>query len=76
MMGDHLVRGLGLGGRVRAVAADTTAVVRELRRIHEPTRTVTTARRSSTSPHARRAISPRRSPVSYASRNAGRASSS
>jgi len=43
MMGDHLVRGLGLGGRVRAVAADTTAVVRELRRIHEPTRTVTTA---------------------------------
>jgi molecular chaperone Hsp33 len=40
---DHLVRGLGLGGRVRAVAADTTAVAQELRRIHEPTRTVTTA---------------------------------
>jgi len=42
-MRDHLVRGLGLDGRVRAVAADTTAAVRELRRIHEPTRTVTTA---------------------------------
>ncbi len=42
-MGDHLARGLGLDGRVRAVAADTTTVVRELRRIHEPTRTVTTA---------------------------------
>jgi molecular chaperone Hsp33 len=41
--GDHLVRGLGLGGRVRAVATDTTAVARELRRIHQPTRTVTTA---------------------------------
>ena len=42
-MGDHLVRGIGLGGRVRAVAADTTTVVQELQRIHEPTRTVTTA---------------------------------
>jgi molecular chaperone Hsp33 len=42
-MGDHLVRGLGLGGRVRAVAADTTEVARELARIHQPTRTVTTA---------------------------------
>jgi molecular chaperone Hsp33 len=42
-MRDHLVRGLGLGGRVRAVAADTTAVAQELQRIHEPTRTVTTA---------------------------------
>jgi molecular chaperone Hsp33 len=42
-MRDHLVRGLGLGGRVRAVAADTTAVARELRRIHQPSRTVTTA---------------------------------
>jgi len=42
-MRDHLVRGLGLGGRVRAVAADTTGVVQELRRIHDPTRTVTTA---------------------------------
>ena len=42
-MRDTLVRGLGLGGRVRAVAADTTAVAQELRRIHEPTRTVTTA---------------------------------
>ncbi len=42
-MRDHLVRGLGLEGRVRAVAADTTGVVQELRRIHEPTRTVTTA---------------------------------
>jgi redox-regulated HSP33 family molecular chaperone len=41
--GDHLVRGLGLEGRVRAVATDTTAVARELRRIHQPTRTVTTA---------------------------------
>ncbi|HSL16826.1 MAG TPA: Hsp33 family molecular chaperone HslO [Methylomirabilota bacterium] len=41
--GDHLVRGLGLDGRVRAVATDTTAVARELRRIHQPTRTVTTA---------------------------------
>jgi molecular chaperone Hsp33 len=37
------VRGLGLGGRARAVAADTTTVAQELRRIHEPTRTVTTA---------------------------------
>jgi molecular chaperone Hsp33 len=42
-MKDHLVRGLGLDGRVRAVAADTTAVARELWRIHQPTRTVTTA---------------------------------
>ena len=42
-MRDHLVRGLGLDGRVRAVAADTTAVARELRRIHQPSRTVTTA---------------------------------
>jgi len=42
-MRDYLVRGLGLGGRVRAVAADTTTVVQELQRIHEPTRTVTTA---------------------------------
>lgn len=42
-MRNHLVRGLGLGGRVRAVAAETTAAVQELRRIHEPTRTVTTA---------------------------------
>jgi molecular chaperone Hsp33 len=42
-MKDHLVRGLGLDGRVRAVAADTTAVAQELRRIHDPTRTVTTA---------------------------------
>ena len=42
-MRDHLVRGLGLGGRVRAVAADTTTVVQELQRIHQPTRTVTTA---------------------------------
>lgn len=42
-MSDHLVRGLGLDGRVRAVAASTTAVAQELRRIHEPTRTVTTA---------------------------------
>jgi len=43
MMRDHLVRGLGLDGRVRAVAADTTMVAQELQRIHEPTRTVTTA---------------------------------
>jgi len=42
-MRDHLVRGLGLDGRVRAVAAETTAVARELRRIHQPSRTVTTA---------------------------------
>jgi len=42
-MHDHLVRGLGLDGRVRAVAAETTAVARELRRIHQPSRTVTTA---------------------------------
>lgn len=42
-MRDHLVRGLGFGGRVRAVAADTTTAVQELQRIHEPTRTVTTA---------------------------------
>lgn len=42
-MRNALVRGLGLDGRVRAVAADTTAVAQELRRIHEPTRTVTTA---------------------------------
>ncbi len=42
-MQDHLVRGIGLEGRVRAVAADTTTVARELRRIHQPSRTVTTA---------------------------------
>jgi molecular chaperone Hsp33 len=42
-MRDHLVRGLGLDGRVRAVAAETTVAVEELRRIHAPTRTVTTA---------------------------------
>jgi molecular chaperone Hsp33 len=43
IMRDTLVRGLGLEGRVRAVAADATAVAQELARIHEPTRTVTTA---------------------------------
>jgi molecular chaperone Hsp33 len=42
-MQDHVVRGLGLGGRVRAVAADTTTVAQALHRIHDPTRTVTTA---------------------------------
>jgi molecular chaperone Hsp33 len=42
-MRDHLVRGLGLDGRVRAVAADSSSVAEELRRIHQPSRTVTTA---------------------------------
>lgn len=42
-MGDFLLRGLGLDGRVRVVAADTTGVVCELRRIHDPSRAVTTA---------------------------------
>jgi molecular chaperone Hsp33 len=42
-MQDHVVRGLGLAGRVRAVAAETTGVVQELHRIHQPSRTVTTA---------------------------------
>lgn len=42
-MPDHLVRCLGLEGRVRAIAADTTLLCDELRRIHEPSRTVTTA---------------------------------
>lgn len=37
------VRGLGLDGRARVVAADTTAAVVELSRIHRPSRVVATA---------------------------------
>lgn len=38
-----MVRAVGLGGRVRAVTAVTTATVEELRRIHDPSPSVTAA---------------------------------
>lgn len=40
---DTIVRALGLGGRARAVAAETTATVERLRAIHDPSPTVTAA---------------------------------
>ena len=42
-MSDEVVRALGLDGRVRAVAAVTTETVERLRRIHDPSPTVTAA---------------------------------
>jgi molecular chaperone Hsp33 len=42
-VGDRLLRGLGLGGRIRVVAAVTTETVEELRRIHDPSPEVTAA---------------------------------
>ncbi len=41
--GDFLLRAVGLGGRVRAVAAVTTGIVERLRRIHDTSPTVTAA---------------------------------
>ncbi len=43
MAEDRVVRALGLGGRARAVAAETTATVERLRAIHDPSPTVTAA---------------------------------
>ena len=40
---DFLVRGLGLDGRARIVAATTARTVEELRRIHDPSPTTATA---------------------------------
>jgi len=40
-MPDSLIRALALDGRARAFAAVTTVAVEELRRIHDPSRTVT-----------------------------------
>lgn len=40
---DTIVRALGLGGRARAVAAETTGTVERLRAIHDPSPTVTAA---------------------------------
>ncbi len=40
---DHLIRATGFGGRIRAVAAATTATVERLREIHDPSPTVTAA---------------------------------
>lgn len=42
-MGDHLIQGLGLGGRIRVIAADTSEAVERLRQIHQPSRTTTAA---------------------------------
>lgn len=42
-MSDHLIQGLGLGGRVRVIAAETTETAEEIRRIHQPSRTTTAA---------------------------------
>jgi len=42
-MADHLLRALGLEGRVRAVAAVTTDTAEELRRIHDPSPQVAAA---------------------------------
>lgn len=42
-MTDHVIQGLGLGGRVRAIAADTSRTVERLRQIHEPRPTATAA---------------------------------
>jgi molecular chaperone Hsp33 len=41
--GDHLIRAMALGGRVRAVAALTTATCEELRAIHDPSPQVAAA---------------------------------
>lgn len=42
-MSDELIRVLALGGRIRAVAATTTATTERLRAIHDPSPTVTAA---------------------------------
>jgi len=40
---DHVIRAVGLGGRARAVVADTTNAVEELRRLHDSSPEVTAA---------------------------------
>jgi len=40
---DHVIRAIGLGGRARAVVAETTNAVEELRRLHDPSPEVTAA---------------------------------
>jgi len=40
---DHVIRAVGLGGRARAVVAETTNAVEELRRLHDPSPEVTAA---------------------------------
>ena len=40
---DHVIRAIGLGGRARAVGAETTNSVEELRRLHDPSPEVTAA---------------------------------
>ena len=40
---DHVIHAMGLGGRARAVVAETTEAVEELRRLHDPSPEVTAA---------------------------------
>jgi molecular chaperone Hsp33 len=40
---DHLIRAIAWGGRVRVVACDTSGIVEDLRRIHDPSPVVTAA---------------------------------
>jgi molecular chaperone Hsp33 len=40
---DHVIHAMGLGGRARAVVAETTESVEELRRLHDPSPEVTAA---------------------------------